>query len=258
MKAIICDRLKAIELCLGVDSTLKSTIDIEDGTVLVACSKTNGETGYDLADRSFYYNSSLFFPDCISSDFLIGLISVRKITGSGLMDNPNVFNYEILDYRSFTDLITLKEQDYKIIKTSNFSNPEEEVGFVAEFLASVPAETEKLTYRLPVIKNGRLNVFVGSTVLRNLKKFHNDYTDKYCISFVCSRKDMINYISDDGLRCKIPFDIIICRSEHDKDSLSFKIDSCTLDGADLEGSFFTEIEDGYWMFVLHEKGIIYL
>lgn len=86
------------------------------------------------------------------------------------MDNPNVFNYEILDYRSFTDLITLKEQDYKIIKTSNFSNSEEEVCCVAEFLASVPAETEKLTYRLPGIKNGRLNVFVGSTVLRNLKK----------------------------------------------------------------------------------------
>lgn len=175
MKAIICDRLKAIELCLGVDSTLKSTIDIEDGTVLVACSKTSGETGYDLADRSFYYNSSLLFPDCISFDFLIGLMSVRKITGSGLMDNPNVFNYEILDYRFFTDLITLKEQDYKIIKTSNFSNPKEEVCCVAEFLASVPAETEKLTYRLPVIKNGRLNVFVGSTVLRNLKKSQRLY-----------------------------------------------------------------------------------
>lgn len=258
MKAIICDRLKAIELCLGVTTTLKSIIDIEDGTVLVAYSKANGETGYDLADRTFYYNSSLFFPDCISADFLVGLISVRKITDSGLVDNPNVFNYEILDYRSFTDLITLKEEDYKIIETSNLSNSEEEVGCITEFQAPISAETEKLTYRLPVIKNGRLNVFVGSTVLSNLKKFHNDYTDKYCISFVCSKKDMINYTSDDGLRCKIPLDIIICRSEHDKDSLSFKIDSCTLEGADLEGSFFTEIENGYWMFVLHEKGIIYI
>lgn len=253
MKTIFCDRLIAIELCTGVNSTFKSSINLENGTFLVACSKMNEETGYDLDDRSFYYNSSLFFTDSISSDFLVGLISVRRITIHDFADNSNTYDYEILDYRSFTDFITLKEQDYKIIETSKSSNPYNEVNCIAEFLSPLPSETEKLTYRLPVIKNRRLYIFVGSTVLNNLKKFHNGYNDKFCISFVCRKMDMANYISDDGLKCKIPLDITICRSENDKDSLTFKIDSCTLDSADLEGSFYTETGDGCWMFVLHEK-----
>lgn len=48
MKAIICDRLKAIKLCLGVDSTLKSTIDIEDGTALVVVPKQMEKRGMIL------------------------------------------------------------------------------------------------------------------------------------------------------------------------------------------------------------------
>lgn len=253
MKAIICDRLKAIELCLGMVPSLKSTIDLEDGMVLIACSKTDGKTCHELVDRTFYYNSSLFFIDCILFDFLVGWISVRKITGFDVEGNPNVFIYEILDYRSFTDFIALKKDDYKVIGSLKLSHPDSEISYIAEYFVSLPSDTEKLSYKLPVIKNGHLNVFVGSTILNSLKKFHNDYTDKFCISFVCSKKDMTNYTSDDGLRCKIPLDIIICKSEHDKDSLSFKIDSCTLDGIDLEGSFFSEIETGYYIFVLHEK-----
>lgn len=252
MKVVFCNRLKSLELCLGKISSLKSSFDLEDGTVLVACSKTNAKTTDNLVDRTFYYNSSLFFPDNISG-CLVGLVSIRKIEDTASWEKSNIIGYEILDYMSFTNITTLKKDDYKVIETSQWSNLEDDTNSIAEFLASIPSGSEKLSYRLPVINNGYLYVFVGSTVLNNLKKFHNGYTDKFCISFVCRRKDMINYFSDDGSRCKIPLDIIICRSEHDKDSLSFKIDSSSWDNADLDGSFYTEIEDGCWMFVLHEQ-----